>query len=193
MQITITGHTNGIGKYLFEKLKLKGFSILGFSRSNGFDISNESDRQQILELSKDSDIFINCAYNYKNYDNSQLLLLQGMFEVWNNDISKHIINFSSAAADLYPLKIVVPNQPNLNKYVEDKHNQDQWLNSKRDYLNSTKRVKLTNIKPSRVVTEKTAKIWNDNMALTPADIANVILFIIDNPHIEFSNITLKRF
>ena len=36
MKVSITGHTSGIGKHLYESLD----NTIGFSRSNGFDIEN---------------------------------------------------------------------------------------------------------------------------------------------------------
>jgi short-subunit dehydrogenase involved in D-alanine esterification of teichoic acids len=90
MKISITGHSKGIGKSLSECFSTAGHTIFGFSRSSGFDISVEESRQQILEMSNDSDVFINNAYDPVG----QFLLLQDMIQQWQG-LDKMIINISS--------------------------------------------------------------------------------------------------
>jgi short-subunit dehydrogenase len=62
MKIAITGHTSGIGKALHDKFIMDGHEVLGFSRTNEFDIRLLETRKKILDLSKDADVFINNAY-----------------------------------------------------------------------------------------------------------------------------------
>ena len=55
MKIAITGHCNGIGKAIFDKLSEKGHELIGF------DIEDESGdilngREEIIEKSKDCDV-----------------------------------------------------------------------------------------------------------------------------------------
>jgi hypothetical protein len=59
MEIVITGHTSGLGKALYDHYSLS-HSVTGVSRSTGFDIGK--DQEKILELVKNSDLFINCAH-----------------------------------------------------------------------------------------------------------------------------------
>jgi NADP-dependent 3-hydroxy acid dehydrogenase YdfG len=192
MNIAITGHTKGIGKTLYTKFIEEGHSVLGFSLSSGYDISDPSSRNKIIELSKHCDLFINVAYNFKNYDDSQLCMLDEIYKQWKKDSQKHIINISSTAADTHPLKINVPSMVFLEKYAETKYKQDKWFELKRDYLNSTNRVKLTNIKPSRVYVEKFKTKWKSEDVLSTLEIYQLIKYIIDNPQIEFFSITLKK-
>ena len=70
MKIALTGHSNGLGQALFEFLSQK-YEVIGFSRSNGYDIKNNSDREKIIKESKDCDIFINLVHNY--YHQADLL------------------------------------------------------------------------------------------------------------------------
>ena len=44
MKIAITGHTKGIGKALYDNLSQQ-HEVEGYSRSNGFDISNNIDNE----------------------------------------------------------------------------------------------------------------------------------------------------
>lgn len=70
MKVLITGHTSGIGKSLLEHYKNKGHTVIGMSRSNGYDITKDQDK--IIKESKDADLFINNATS----DMAQLELLQ---------------------------------------------------------------------------------------------------------------------
>ena len=58
MKVAITGHSKGIGKALADIFETNGHTVLGFSRSNGFDISESANRISILNKSQDADIFI---------------------------------------------------------------------------------------------------------------------------------------
>jgi len=91
MKVAVTGHTQGIGKAIFDYFQTNN-QVHGFSRSNGYNIKFPHVRQQIVELSKDFDIFVNNAYN--SYDDSQLMLLTAIAEQWRNK-DKLIINISS--------------------------------------------------------------------------------------------------
>lgn len=110
MKYSITGHTYGIGKSVFEKLQP---NIIGFSRSNGFDISDPISRGKIIDLSKDTDVFINNAQD-QFY---QTLLFLELWEVWKNDSEKTIINIGSRIADV---KVLPPDKHNLIKYQAEK-------------------------------------------------------------------------
>ncbi|MBI33478.1 MAG: hypothetical protein CMD98_06400 [Gammaproteobacteria bacterium] len=59
MQIAITGHTSGIGKALYDNLKVDN-EVIGFARTTDRDINYPS---RILKECKDCDIFINNAYD----------------------------------------------------------------------------------------------------------------------------------
>ena len=104
MKYSITGHTSGIGKALFETLP----NSKGFSRSNGYDINNNHDRRRIIEESNNCDVFINNACNAFG----QTLLLLDLFHSWK-DTNKTIINIGSIIAED---ESVLKNHENLLEY-----------------------------------------------------------------------------
>jgi len=57
MKIVITGHTSGIGKYIYDH-----YNCIGLSRSTGFDITKDDITQHI----DDQTIFINNAWTPDN-------------------------------------------------------------------------------------------------------------------------------
>jgi nucleoside-diphosphate-sugar epimerase len=47
MKIAITGHTQGLGQAFFNHFQ--SHTVIGFSRSNGYNIASPADRNKILE------------------------------------------------------------------------------------------------------------------------------------------------
>ncbi len=92
MKYAITGHSQGIGKYLFEKLTP---DVIGFSRSNGYDITKPEIRRQIIKESNDCTIFINSAP--AGYSQTELFI--DLLKNWK-DQEKTIINVGSRIAEL---------------------------------------------------------------------------------------------
>lgn len=92
MKYVVTGHTQGIGKSLFNRLSP---SCIGFSKSTGYDITKKECRQEIIKQSKDCDIFINNATDGLG----QTLLLVELFTEWK-DTNKIIINVGSRIAEV---------------------------------------------------------------------------------------------
>lgn len=93
MKYAITGHTSGIGRAFCNSQDVKE-NYIGFSRSNGYDISNAKDRKQIIAESADCDVFINNAYCL----HYQTDLLYELYKVWHKS-TKIIINIGSDATD----------------------------------------------------------------------------------------------
>jgi len=93
MKYAITGHTSGIGQTIYDRLSP---NIVGFSRTNGYDISKTDDRARIISEVADCDVFINNADDGKG---SQLLLFTELFASWK-DQSKKIINVGSQISEV---------------------------------------------------------------------------------------------
>lgn len=92
MKYAITGHTQGVGQGLYNRLSP---NAIGFSRSTGYNIDNKEDRRRIIRESKDCDVFINSAGS--NF--SQTYLLIELFNAWK-DTNKTIINIGSRVAEI---------------------------------------------------------------------------------------------
>jgi hypothetical protein len=110
MKYAITGHTAGIGKKLYERLSP---DVIGFSLSKGYNITNINDRRRIIEESKDCDVFINNA----TAGFGQTFLFLELFQTWQDDPTKTIINVGSRVAEI---KILPPERQDLLKYQAEK-------------------------------------------------------------------------
>jgi len=109
MKYSITGHTVGIGRKLYERLFP---NAIGFSLSTGYDITNPVDRYRIIEESKDCDVFINNA----TAEFAQTLLFLELFTEWK-DQDKTIINVGSRIAEI---KVLPGDKQELLKYQAEK-------------------------------------------------------------------------
>jgi len=110
MKYSITGHTAGIGKRLYERLSP---DAIGFSLSSGYDITNINDRKKIILESGDCDVFINNA----TAGFGQTLLFLELFQEWKTDHTKTIINVGSRIAEI---KILPFNRQDLLTYQAEK-------------------------------------------------------------------------
>lgn len=91
MKYAITGHTKNIGKFIYESLCP---NIIGFSRSNGYDIRDKSIRKKIIQESRNCDVFVNNAP--AGFSQSELCL--ELWREWKN-LPKVIINVGSRIAE----------------------------------------------------------------------------------------------
>lgn len=160
-KIAITGHTKGIGKCLYETFSENGFEVIGFSRSNGYDISDSAVRNLILSQIKDFDIFINNAYVHY----SQLELLKEVMTMWNGK-DKVIINMNSKTR----LMTNIPDY--LKEYAADKQAQYDFI-MKHTFKDLPQVINIT----LGLVDTDMASIFNSKK-INPGELAEFILTIL---------------
>ncbi len=188
LNIAITGHTKGIGNSIYNKFKNSHHNIVGYSRSNGFDISNELVQDQLIKDCQNIDVFINNAYAPK----AQTLLLEKFIHMWKGT-DKLIVNLSSKLV-FYPGKT----NEFFDMYMDDKKQQNS-ICSKRFYCDQPR---ILNIMPGLVDTDMSnifsgPKMTCENLANFIYDIVkykNVISaqqIILDVPGLDWSTVGVK--
>jgi len=164
MRIAITGHTKGIGKAIADLYYTD--EVVGFSRSNGYDITQPGNAVRIIAESAECDIFVNNAY----HDFVQCDLLDGIFALWKDDPSKTIVNIISRAR--YGLgKAKFYGQTKMELYSKAK-----------TMMFSDKRCRIININPGYVKTDMVAHVPDTVKMLSPEQLANMIKWCLDQPH-----------
>jgi hypothetical protein len=149
MKIALTGHTKGLGAEISKYFELT-HNVLGFSRTNGYDIKSPVDRKKILKASAEADVLINLVHNYYH----QTDLLFEFFQAWEH-AEKLIINISSSVVE-----DVTWGQDRLD-FIEYK-NQKKALESMAGYLSQRKsKLKIRNYRISEInFTKDTSNLNN---------------------------------
>ena len=185
LKVAVTGHTKGIGNSIYNVFKSNGHDTVGYSKSSGFDITNEEIQNQILQECNDFDIFVNNAYAPK----AQTMLLEKFIHQWKNT-NKLIINLSSKLV-FYPGKT----NEFFDIYMRDKKDQNN-ICAKQFYIDQPK---ILNVMPGLVDTEMSNIFTAPKM--TCSNVANYIYdivkykdtistqqIIIDMPGLDRSNV-----
>ena len=176
MKIAITGHTKGIGAVTVELLEAAGHEVVGFSRTNGYNVMRP---KNIVKDAIDCDVFINNAWQ----PDAQSRLLYLMYEEWANK-PKHIINISSTAGD-YPDFFGMFGFNSWVPYVSDKQRLDA-ASYNLSRLWKPGMCKVTNVRPhwvrSAAIETFMAMLKKKDLPLMePVDVANMIMMAISTP------------
>lgn len=180
MKVSITGHASGIGKAVSDWLTSRGHEVIGFDLANGYDISDDDVCTQIVEESRDADIFINNAY----HDFQQIKLLYLFYDAWA-DQHRTIVNIGSSRSqfwghDLYSRstypKYYVPSRVALDYACKELWNYQPWP-----------RVML--IKPCGTITPRVTAYPGHNRV--PAeDMADIICSAMIDPRCRVQELNL---
>ena len=93
----LTGHTYGFGKYISDRLIADGHSIIGISRTTGFDLTNDSDLERAVKSMSTCDVIINnCSASHR-----QSLLLKQLRLTYLTS-AKTIVNVGSWITQVDP-------------------------------------------------------------------------------------------
>lgn len=170
MKIGITGHSDFLGKGLFDFLS-KNHEVIGFSRSNGYDLKNY---EKILDDVKDMDVFINNTYHAEY----QQKIFEELFEKWK-DKDKTIFNILTSA---------IFNNGSIEDYRENKL---RLQKSSLEKINSNldKKVRIVNLYPNTLEHNKRVGFNKVNFS----EVYDVIDFQLKLPqNLELTHICISR-
>lgn len=111
MKIAITGHTKGLGAELKKAYEECNHDVIGFSRSNGYDLRNWALMQKMLDQIADYDMFINVA----KPDFVQTTVLYELWKRWRNQ-QRTIINISSGITHCPTCPDTMFDDPSMDAY-----------------------------------------------------------------------------
>ncbi len=174
MKIAITGHTQGIGKTLFDFFNSKGHSVKGFSKSNGYAFPESIDL--LIQEIVDYDLFVNNAY----WGFAQAVILDLLVRKWSDVPEKRIICLGSISADLvstpYPL------------YAASKVALERL-----GHISQTRRTWpiITNLKLGMVDTYRTKDM--NGPKLNVSDVEEIVAWLLTlPPHLAIPEIVVKH-
>ena len=163
MKVAITGHTKGLGKELYNRFD----DVLGFSSSNGYDISNNYERSNIILQIEECDLFINNAHPFFY----QTHMLMEVFDKWKYE-DKTIVNIISRAK-----------YDNVSKgfmYAASKASLSHLSHNLR--FNTDKKCKIIDINPGL--------LESDLSSLSYKEMADIVMWSINQPqHIELGEVS----
>jgi len=170
MKIGITGHSEFLGKELFNTLK-NDYEVFGFSRSNEYDLKNY---KSFIKEINDLDVFINNTY----HPIYQQKLFEELFEMWKYE-NKTIFNILTSA---------IFNGGSDNIYRESKINlQKSSLNLINS--NNDKKLRIVNIYPNTL--EHNTKFPFNKVKFS--EIYDVIKFQLNLPQsLELTHICVSK-
>jgi hypothetical protein len=158
LRVAVTGHTGGLGLALFNHFKSNGHDVIGFSRSNGYDIALPSVREKIVNELSNVDLFVNNAY--VNYDRSQFLMLSKVFDSWKG-VNRTIVNISTRYTN------------EQNDYCITKHEQDIFCQERIYQL-----PHIINLKPGMIDTQRVSNMTGNK--LPPKDVVQMLDYALEN-------------
>lgn len=167
MKIALTGHTKGIGKSIYDWFfgdPEMTEEVLGFSRSNGYDIKNKSDREKIIKEVSDCNVFINNAHE----EFAQVHMLNELYNSWKETQGKIIINIGVDSVPSVAWQVVHKMYP-VEKMA---------LHSAIDILQqeSDRCVKITNLALGHVNTEFNEDYFGSK--IHPTEVPKAIEWIV---------------
>jgi len=176
MKIALTGHTKGIGAAVKQILEDQGHEVVGFSRTNGYNVMRP---KKIVKDAADCDIFINNAW----MPDAQPRLMYLMYEEWSTQ-PKHIINVSSTAGD-YPDFFGMFGFNSWVPYVSDKQRLDE-ASYNLSRLWKPGMCKVTNVRPhwvrSAAIESFMSMLSKHKIPLLePEQVAELIVWAVNTP------------
>ena len=170
MKIGITGHSDSLGKGLFDFLR-KNHEVIGFSRSNGYDLKNY---KNILTDVVDLDVFINNTY----HPNLQQKIFEELFDLWKYE-NKTIFNVLTSA---------IFNDGSFADYRENKLNL-QKSTLERINTNLDKKVRIVNLYPNTL--EHNKRVGYNK--ITFSEVYGIIEFQLSLPQsLELTHLCISR-
>lgn len=173
MKISITGHTSGLGRSLYDHWISLGHDVTGYSRENNYNLENDVEK---MSQDRSFDIFVNNAYyNFKQVD-----LLYSLYEK-NKNRNCIILNIGSASSD--------GNVDRIKPYAIEKLALEKACLQLQ--FNST-HCKILLLKPGRMKTKMVEHINDRKLELQ--SVINTIDWILDQPReIIIRSLTIDNF
>lgn len=169
--IAIVGHTRGIGRAIAELYMDKGCQVIGMSRSNGYDITNQ--QEKILDAVQNCDLVVINAHAGRN----QLHLLKKMYTRYHNSRKKIVVITSTSGTPEGKDEDLT--DTDYQQYCEDKEELIGYIRElQQDLLLKT--MSVYDVCPDVVDTEMTKGLWTTLPKLEPWEVAQAVCYCFES-------------
>ena len=169
--IAIIGHTRGIGKAIADLYRNKGYDVIGMSRSNGHDMTNE--QEKIMDAVQDCGFVVINAYAGR----SQLNLLKNMYGRYNNDSKKIAVITSTSGTP--EGKDENFDDMDYKQYCADKKELIEYIKQlQQDLL--YRKMSVYDVCPDVVDTDMTKGLWTTLPKLSPMEVAKAVSYCLES-------------
>jgi nucleoside-diphosphate-sugar epimerase len=175
MKVAITGHTRGVGKAIYDYFQQEGHEVIGFSRSNGYDLTDDDRKKDALKQILNCDIFVNNAFvsfkdpiHHKSYVPVEILF--AVHKEWMNNKNKKIIVMGSLASSMVGTIGYEYGGYQIHKYAIDRACWFLGQSSPYPYIHL--------LKPGRIDTDLARN--RAGPKLDTSDVVRVVKFCLDN-------------
>ena len=170
-KIAIIGHTKGIGKAIADIYKTKKYTVVGLSRSNGYDLL--TDQEKIMEQIQDCHLVVINA----NAGLGQMQLLKRIYGKHSFDDMKVAVITSTSGTDegQDANEFKIWNKFEYIQYCESKKELIAYISDLQDEL-LRKPLSVYDVCPDVVDTDMTKDLWKNLPKLEPKEVAEAVYF-----------------
>lgn len=184
-KIAIIGHTKGIGKALSNLYRKKKYTVVGFSRSNGFDL--EKNQDEILERLHDCRLVVINAYARKG----QLELLKKIYGRYLRSNKKVAVITSTSGTS-----VGQDSEHRTKTYLEYCKTKKQlitYIAELQQELLQPKTMSVYDICPDTVRTEMSKGLWEDYPKLRSSEVAECVDLVFSTTNYNINRIVIQKY
>ena len=170
-KIAIIGHTKGIGKAISDLYKSKKYTVVGLSRSNGYDLATA--QEKIMEQIEDCGLVVINAHDGKG----QLNLLKRIYGRHHFDSMKVAVITSTSGTEQGKDSDIEDKE--YVKYCGIKKELIEYIGELQEEL-VTKPLSVYDVCPDVVDTDMIKGLWQDLPKLKTLEVAEAVRYCFES-------------
>ena len=183
-KVLITGHTRGIGRAIYELLKLNRYECAGISKSTGDDIMEKED--VIVEMIREFDIVVLNAYA----GDSQRNMLEKIIHRYK-DTAKKVVVITSTSGTPEGEDDDEAGGDDYNEYKQKKKELIAYIGQAQQNL-IDKPLNIFDVCPDTVYTDMTKGLWEQYPKLDPDHVARCVMLCLETKDYNINKIVIQK-
>ena len=179
----ITGHTRGIGRAVYDRLRSEGYECEGFSQSTGYNVLDRED--EIVDRIQEFDCVILNAYA----QHSQLNMLKKIVDRYSDkDLKVAVITSTSGTPEGADEDM---QDEEYTEYKRIKRELIQYIGQIQQAI-VDKKLNIYDVCPDTVYTDMTVGLWEEYPKLQPADVAECVSLCFRTKEYNINKIVIQK-